>query len=266
MMETEEKLSGVFERTYEQSSELALQFENAATYNPRFRHTFERTIRDVNALGRGLRILEIGSFTGVVSVTLARLGHQVTASDVPFVVNDPAIAIWLDAEGVKRFAVNLIQDKLPADDGSFDVIVFHSVLAHLNVNPLPIIREFARVLVPGGRVYCETPNLLAAKNTFRMMTRRGFLSPVEHMVWNMTPDKGMSVGLIWREYTKEELAGLFEAAGFEMESHRYVLREPNRSAFLRKQLVGLMYRVVPSLMPSQIAVFRKSGGLVKSCA
>lgn len=258
-MEIEEKLSSIFERTYAQSSQLTLQFENASTYNPRFRHTFERTIRDVVAMGPGLRVLEVGSFTGVVSVTLARLGYQVTASDVPFVVNDPAIAAWLEAEGVRRFAVNLTKDPVPAADGSFDVIVFHSVLAHLNVNPIPVLRDFARVLVPGGRVYCETPNLLAAKNTVRMIMRQGFLSPIHHMVWNLTPDKGMSVGLIWREYTKDELRALFEAAGLAMEDHCYVLREPNRSAFPRRQLVGLMYGLVPSLMPSQIAVFRKTG-------
>jgi len=247
----------IFRKTYAEGGRLALKFENAAAYNARFRYSFERTVSEVAGFGDGLKILEIGSFTGVVSVTLARLGHDVTASDVPFVVNDPAIVAWFDAEGIRRIAVDLTKDQIPAPDGSFDVIVFHSVLAHLNVNPIPVLREFARVLAPGGRVYCETPNLLAANNTARMIMRRGYLNPVEHLIWNLNPGKGLSVGLIWREYTRDELVGIFAAAGFELERHRYVLRTPNRSVFPRRQLVALMYRIMPSLMPSQEAVFRK---------
>lgn len=256
-MNSHAKLKDVFDRTFAEGGGLSLAFENAADYNRRFRHTFERTVGEVAGIGDGLRVLEIGSFTGVVSMTLARLGHDVTASDVSFVVNDPAIVSWFDAGGIRRISVDLTRDQIPAADGSFDVIVFHSVLAHLNVNPIPVLREFARVLAPGGRVYCETPNLLAAKNTLRMIMRRGFLSPVEHLLWNLNPGKGMSVGLIWREYTREELVGIFAAAGFELERHRYVLRTPNCSKFPRRELVALMYRLMPSLMPSHEAVFRK---------
>jgi SAM-dependent methyltransferase len=250
-------IPSLFKKTYDEGCRLPLQFEDASSYNAKFRFTFERTVQEVNSLGRSLRILEIGAFTGVVAVTLARLGHEVTGSDVNFVINDSAIAAWFDSEGVKRIAVNLTKDNLPIADASFDVIVFHSVLAHLNVNPIPILREFSRVLAPGGRVYCETPNLLAAKNMFRMIMRRGFLSPVEHMVWNLKPNMGMSVGLMWREYTKEELIGLYEVAGFKLEKHRFVLRVPNLSSFPRKQFVALMYQTMPSLMPSQIAIFQK---------
>jgi 2-polyprenyl-3-methyl-5-hydroxy-6-metoxy-1,4-benzoquinol methylase len=74
-----------------QSSSLNLSFEKAAWYNYELGHTFRRTVEDVAGLGSGLRILEVGSFTGVVSVALQRLGHQVTASDIHFVLEDKAL-------------------------------------------------------------------------------------------------------------------------------------------------------------------------------
>ena len=63
-------VDGAVEYATSQSSSLNLSFENAARYNRELGHTFRRTVEDVAALGRGLRIMEIGSFTGVVSVAL----------------------------------------------------------------------------------------------------------------------------------------------------------------------------------------------------
>jgi 2-polyprenyl-3-methyl-5-hydroxy-6-metoxy-1,4-benzoquinol methylase len=55
------------------------------------RFAYSRTFRDLEALvygqmtlGRNLKILEVGAFTRIVSVALANLGHEVTASDIPF--------------------------------------------------------------------------------------------------------------------------------------------------------------------------------------
>jgi SAM-dependent methyltransferase len=214
---------------------------------------------DIADLGPDLRILEVGVFTGVVSVTLARLGYLVSASDVPLVVSDPALECFLRSEKIESCAVNLATTKLPYPDGSFDVIIFHSVLTHLNVNPIPILREFHRVLGENGVVYCNTPNLLAAKNVWRMLSGKGYLDPIERLAMNLNSKSGMSVGLHWREWTKAELIDLFEYCGFELESHRFAVTTPNRSKFPRKQLVGLMYAIRPAFMTTQIGLFRKAG-------
>lgn len=80
---------------------------------------------------------------------------------------------------------------------------------------------------------------------------------MQSYLWNLNPGTGMQVGLILREWTKAELVELFGVCGFETESHCFTVNTRNRSGFLRKQLVNLMYRFFPSLMPTQVGVFRK---------
>lgn len=211
----------------------------------------------MHELGATARILELGAFTGVVAVALAKLGHRVVASDFPFIAEDSAVKTLCEKCGIRIVPQDLAKIAFPLESGSFDVIVFHSILAHLNFNPIPLLREFHRLLDRGGRVYCATPNLLAAKNVALILRRRGYLNPVQSYLWNLNPGTGMQVGLIWREWTKAELVELFGVCGFEMESHCFTVNTRNRSGFPRKQLVNLMYRCFPSLMPTQVGVFRK---------
>jgi SAM-dependent methyltransferase len=250
-------LNQIFEYSFLDSSALDLKFENAARYNSELKYTFFRTISDINEIKGKFRILEVGSFTGVVSIALSRLGHDVTASDIDFVINDPGLVDFYRKEGIQRCPVNLASGKFPQPDGVFDLIVFNEVLEHLNFNPIPLLKEFNRLLINGGRVYCATPNLLAAKNVSLIFRRKGYLNSVEALVSNLQPNSGMSVGLHWREWAKDELIDLFTVAGFKLESHKFGLTTQNRSRFPRKQLVSLMYKIWPSLMPNQAALFQK---------
>jgi len=240
-------------------SRLPIGFENAARYNDALRRTFSRTVAGVHLTSRNgpLNILEVGAFTAVVSVALKRLGHDVTASDMPFVLQDQGLLRHLQAEGIKTCPHDLSKGPIPLPDSSFDVVIFNEVLEHLNFNCVPLLRDFARLLRPGGTVYCGTPNLASAKNRLFLLTGRGFLNPVQHLLWALAPNTGMSVGLHWREWTKRELTDLFEASGFKLSRHHYCLYTDNTSPFPRRALVGLMYRLCPALMPGQVGVFVK---------
>lgn len=219
-----------------------------------------RTVSDVDKLGQNLDIIEFGCFTGIVSAALSRLGHNLTASDVDFVLTDPQNSSFLVSEGVKIVPHNLAEIPLPFSSQTFDLIVFTEVLEHLNFNPIPLIKEFCRILRPGGLIYLATPNLVRASNRVLMMKGKSFVNPVEHLKWNLQPETGMAVGLPWREWTKEELIELFSEAGLALRIHSYILLSPNQSRFPRKQLVKAMYGLVPSLMPGQVAVFMKPIG------
>lgn len=240
------------------SNRSGIRFENAEEYNRVLQPTFERTVTDTAALGSNLRVLEVGSFTGVVSLALQRLGHVVTASDVPFVVQDSGFIRMFADSGVKVVGANLNDLPFPAEDGSYDLIIFNEVLEHLNFNPLPLLKEFHRILAPDGRVYCATPNLLSAKNRWRIVCGLGYLNPVEHLIWNLTPGSGMSVGLHWREWTRAELIDLFNASGFSLESHRFGLTTCTGSRGLRGIAVKTLYALFPGLMPNQVGVFAKT--------
>ena len=226
-------------------------------YDREMADTYSRTVYDVESLGKNLRILEFGCFTGIVSASLKRLGHEVTGSDIPFVLEDEENAAFYRDENLTIWPHDLSSGPLQQPSGSFDLIVFTEVLEHLNFNPIPLLREFARILRPGGMVYCATPNLGNIHHRINLLLGRGIMSPMEYLIMNLDPDSAMRIGLHWREWTKDELVDLFAQAGLSLKCHKYGLVTSNRSGFPRKQLVALMYSLAPSLMPNQVAVFAK---------
>jgi|GEM_PF-5559704 2-polyprenyl-3-methyl-5-hydroxy-6-metoxy-1,4-benzoquinol methylase len=232
-----------------------LKFEDGNQYDSKMWLAYSRTVRDLEALGRNMKVLEIGAFTGIVSAALANLGHDVTASDIPFVLADERNAAFLRSEGVKTMPHDLSILPFPAPSSEFDLVVMNEVLEHLNFNPIPLLRELARVLKPGGLLYCATPNLSKVHSRLRLLRGQGIMNPISHLVLNLKPETGMSVGLHWREWTKDEMVQLFKKAGFSVKSHKYGVYTNNVSPFPRKQLIGLMYALAPSLMANQVGVF-----------
>src|SRR5271165_3862918 len=50
-----------------------------------------------------------------------------------------------------------LNDSIPLEDASFDVVFAIEVIEHLE-NPRRVLREIARLLKPGGRLFLTTPN------------------------------------------------------------------------------------------------------------
>jgi ArsR family transcriptional regulator len=99
----------------------------------------------------GLRVLDVGTGTGILAVELARLGLQVVAVDHS--------ARMLDAARAKlqRAGVDGIQlrrgdaSSLPVGDAEVDAALAHMVLHYLP-SPAEAVREMARCVEPGGAV------------------------------------------------------------------------------------------------------------------
>lgn len=128
--------------------------------------------------------MEVGAFTGIVSAALANLRHEVTASDIPFVLADERNSAFLRSEGVKTLPHDLSVLPFPAPSFEFDLVVMNEVLEHLNFNPIPLLRELARVLKPGGLFYCATPNLPKIQTRLRLLRGKGIMNPVSYLVLN----------------------------------------------------------------------------------
>jgi SAM-dependent methyltransferase len=96
------------------------------------------------------RSLEIGAGTGYFTLNLLRAGliEQATCTDI-----SPGMLAALSANaerlGLQVETVPADAERLPFEDGSFDLVLGHAVLHHLPDLPAAF-GELARVLAPGG--------------------------------------------------------------------------------------------------------------------
>lgn len=246
----------VCEKAIADVSALDVGFEDLAEYNRIIGFTHKRTVADVAATSGVKAVLEIGFFTGAVSLALARLGYQVTASDIPFVANEPTLRGYLEGEGITVVPWDLSDQHAPFDDSSFDMIVFTEVIEHLPFNCIPLLRELSRILKPQGVVYCATPNLASLNHRVRLARGRDIGMSAEMLTVGLEPDSGASLGFHWREHTKDSLIGLFEASGFDCVEHRFVTMNPVKGAFPKSLIKAALFSAVPSFLGGQVGMFR----------
>ncbi len=92
-----------------------------------------------------------------------RLDARVTAVDLELEV-PPELADWPDLHFQQADV-----ERLPFDDGHFDLVFYHHVIEHVGDPPRSLV-ELHRVLRPGGAIFIGTPNrhrLLSAVGAYR---------------------------------------------------------------------------------------------------
>lgn len=99
-------------------------------------------------------ILDVGCGGGFLSNELARQGYQVTGVDV-----SPESLKVAEAHDTTKTVKYEVADafKLPYPDASFDALTAMDFLEHVE-NPDLVIKEFSRVLKPGGLFFFHTFN------------------------------------------------------------------------------------------------------------
>ena len=106
--------------------------------------------------GPGRRVLDLGCRTGAVTEHFLP-GNEVVGLDVDSEALERAQArgiatVWGDVE-----------ERLPFDDASFDVVVAGEILEHTRF-PEDVVAEIARVLRPDGVLVGSVPNAYRLKN------------------------------------------------------------------------------------------------------
>jgi len=107
----------------------------------------------------GLRVLDLGSGRGGLSVVLTLGGARVTAVDLRR-RNCRGLAIRADRYDLTIPTAVAVGEHLPFASGSFDLVVCKDVTEHCR-EPDRVLAEVARVLAPGGRAYVTFINRLA---------------------------------------------------------------------------------------------------------
>ncbi len=123
-------------------------------------------------LGRGARILDVGSPKDLPALLASCRGYEVVATDIlPGAIelsNRYARALGVEGVGAGRM-ISEVQDgrKLPYPDASFDAAFAVSVIEHIpDSGDSAAVAELVRVVRPGGRIVITTPYGLEYRETF----------------------------------------------------------------------------------------------------
>jgi methionine biosynthesis protein MetW len=150
---------------------------------------------------RGGRLLDVGCGRGAVASLLSERFDEVHGVDTD------AEALATAAErGVAVAQVDLDRERLPFEDGSFDAVVSLDVIEHV-LDPAAFVRELARVLRSGGRVYLATPNVRFAGYVRTLVLKGRF--PL-----TSSDPRGWQGGHI-HFFTNGDLEALLRESGFE---------------------------------------------------
>jgi ubiquinone/menaquinone biosynthesis C-methylase UbiE len=104
------------------------------------------------------RVLDFGSGAGRLSQALARHFDEVVGVDISHTMVQTAESYNRHGERI-RYVVNTRPDLALFEDGSFDFIYSSITLQHVPPQPMEAyIREFVRVLRPGGLAIFQTRN------------------------------------------------------------------------------------------------------------
>lgn len=142
------------------------------------------------------RLLDVGCGNG------AFLSFAIDAGwDVVGVDSDPLAVTAAQTRGLAVHAVDA--QSLPFESRSFDVVTVSHVLEHVH-EPRILLKECLRVLVPGGQLWLETPNVASAGHK------------VFGRAWrDLDPPRHLTI------YSREALADVLKEAGFEKIRFRF---------------------------------------------
>ncbi|MGD2126360.1 MAG: class I SAM-dependent methyltransferase [Desulfobacteraceae bacterium] len=177
--------------------------------------------------GGGLRILDAGCGTGAGMILLSDYG-MVTGLDL-----SPYAIRFCLKRGTRRIARASVM-ALPFPDQSFDLVTSFDILYFEKISDEIALHEYARVLIPGGRIILRVPAF-------------DWLRGVH--------DEKVSTG---HRYTLEELSGKIAHSGLQPEFINYV----NSILFPLVVLKRLSEKWLPMQTDSDIAVNMGLLGLI----
>ena len=231
------------------------------TYLNSSKDSYVRTVRDVDNMFKGDRscrnILEIGSFLGVVSISLKKLGFNVCALDIPEFYKSSTLKSLYERNGIPFTGLNLRNSKLPQESNSLDAVVICEVIEHLNFNPLSVLQEINRVLKDDGNIYIGMPNQASLGRRIKLLFGRSIHNPVEDFFKQLDRNDNMIVGLHWREYTLNETIELIQKMGFDIVGKYYFQPAEQYKSNILKAILRKMAFSYPPFRIFQVVIGKK---------
>jgi SAM-dependent methyltransferase len=198
----------------------------------------------------GQRVLDVCCGTGVVAVTAARAGAQVSALDMTPSLLERARHNSQLAEVAVDWREGDVE-KLPFPDAMFDVVL--SQFGHMFApRPAVAVAEMLRVLKPGGTMAFSTwpPDLFTGR-MFRLVS--AYLPP---------PPPGMAFPPQWGDenVVRERLGGTVKDIAFRRDVLRAPALSPQHYRDMTEHTAGPLVKLVEDLSvsnPAKLVAFRK---------
>jgi SAM-dependent methyltransferase len=198
----------------------------------------------------GQLVLDACCGTGVVAVTAARLGAQVTGVDF----TPELLARAHENARIARVDIEWQDgdvEALPLPDNTFDVVV--SQFGHMFApRPSVAIQEMLRVLRPGGTIAFSTwPPELYVGRMFTLVA--SYLPP---------PPPGVAAPPLWGEVgvIRERLGAAVRDIAFTRDAIRPPALSPQHARVLSERTAGPLVKLVESLAatdPAKLETFRR---------
>lgn len=237
-----------------------------------FRGSVDRFVEIAFRLQGRVRVLDAGAGHGILVALLSALGHHCHGVDHEDMRLRYPIAYGIDGPGsgsgpgsrpygsapIGFDVCNIEVDALPFADASFDAVVCCQVLEHFSHSHLPAVREMRRVLVPGGMLEVDVPNVVSFRNRSRMLRGKNITFDYTEHYLDAPPlrYRGLSFYPLRhnREFTRSELALLLSRAGFSEIDVQFLKSRRWRTGPLgRLQSAGTALKdLVPSFRKSLI--------------
>jgi SAM-dependent methyltransferase len=189
------------------------------------------------------RVLDVPAGEGALAVRLKALGHDVLCCDLY-----PQIFKLVDTE----IKPGDLDKTLPYEDRSIDYAVCVEGLEHIE-NPANAIREFARILTPGGMLVISVPNIMNIEERLKWLFF-GYTSHFKPLsseaLDGIRADYGdtMEVALHVNPIGYSELRYLLEKNGFELE--RVFLDKPKSNSWAYFPITALI-RIATAFTPQK---------------
>lgn len=207
----------------------------------------------------GNRVLDFGCWAGATTKSIAQLGCDVIGIDY----RPSAIDIANDFNKLPNITYE-VRDMFsnPFHESYFDCIVFTEVIEHLE-NPALYLREFHRILKPGGFLILSTPNATSLKNVLYAISyrkqnkRQRIISDIK----NENPQTGTHLEHLYN-WDFPTLVRLLFRCGFDIYYHTFVRSGPIIIPFLNKKIEiikreSTILKFIPTLMVNHLIKAQK---------
>ena len=195
----------------------------------------------LDAVGSGVRVLDVGSSSGYLAQPLAARGNTVVGLEL-----DPDAARAAEAYCERVLVGDVETMELPLEPGSFDVVLLGDVIEHLR-DPVAALERLRPLLRPGGRLVLSTPNVANWAIRLSLLAGR----------WRYT-DRGILDRTHTHLFTRATLRETIERAGYALVRIDYTVPVPGDSDLL-DGLGRALGRIRPQLFAYQwVAVAQTS--------